>query len=271
MKLEQIKSALRHVDAAHYPELVDYSRDDAYDKKMGPGGLYLAARMTREMGLKKDDKVLDVGCGRGTTSIFLAKQFGVCVTALDLWVSAEKLQKRFEKADCSDSVKVINLDVTKELPFAEGEFDAIFCMDSIHYYGGNAGFMRHLLPHIRPGGVFCIGSPCFNREFTEEELRTLPKEYDDGTNLWPEEFSKYHSPKWWASLLEDSGLVEQIRSDELNDGTILWEDDLLYNIEKLNWSEEKAAVDFSQISYRSGNYPYLTHFVLSCRKIPAKS
>ncbi len=43
---------------------------------MAPGGLYLAACMTRFMNLKTGDIVLDIGCGRGDSAIFLAERFG---------------------------------------------------------------------------------------------------------------------------------------------------------------------------------------------------
>ncbi|NKB70638.1 MAG: SAM-dependent methyltransferase, partial [Candidatus Latescibacteria bacterium] len=55
---------------------------------MGPGGLYLAAQMTRRMHLSPGQRVLDLGCGGGATSVFLAKQFGVSVVALELYLSA---------------------------------------------------------------------------------------------------------------------------------------------------------------------------------------
>ena len=36
-------------------------------------------------------KILDLGCGKGLTSIFLAKEFGVQVYATDLWITAAEI------------------------------------------------------------------------------------------------------------------------------------------------------------------------------------
>jgi SAM-dependent methyltransferase len=268
MSLDQLKASLRHLDSTAYPELIGLSQADIYHEKMGPGGLYLACRMSRRLGLRPGQVVLDLGCGKGETSIFLHTHYSVRVFAVDLWIGATYLSEKFQKRSVAQEVIPLNLDVSQKLPFAEGYFDAIFCMDSIHYYGGTVAFMQHLLPHLKPGGMLCLGSPCFNEEFTPEALQKLPLEYDDGTNLWPKEFSRYHSPPWWAALLEETEMVEQVKSGELAEGVVLWEDDLLFNIEHLAYSEKQASTDHAQITYghRHHHRPYLTHFILTARK-----
>ena len=40
-------------------------------------------------------RVLDLGCGKGLTSIFIAKEFDVEVYAVDLWLSATENYERF--------------------------------------------------------------------------------------------------------------------------------------------------------------------------------
>jgi hypothetical protein len=111
----------------------------------------------------------------------------------------------------------------------------------------------------------CIGSPCFDREFSEKALGNLPEEYDDGSDLWADEFSQYHSPSWWSDLLEATGslVVEEVR--EIEDGVIYWEDDVLHNLE-MGKSVEDELRDAAQARFRGEGFPYLTHFVLSARK-----
>ena len=266
MTADEIAMQLSRVDRSQYPELSGYSSDEIYDGNIGPGALYLAARMARSISLMPGDVVMDLGCGRGATSAFLARRFDVRVVAVDLRISATELYGLTQDRGIRDHVFPLNLDITQKLPFADDYFDAIFCMESIYYYGGNVGFIAHLLKHLNPGGWFCIGSPCFNREFMARELSHLPKEYDDGTDLWMCEFSKMHSPSWWAALLEDSGLVCIEECTELQDGVIMWEDELRYNIEHRGWSQELASTNFSQIAYGYDHEPYLTHFVLIATK-----
>ena len=138
-------------------------------------------------------------------------------------------------------------------------------MDSVHYYGGTPAFWSHLLPHLKPGGILCLGSPCFNAEFTTEMLENLPVEYDDGSDLWPAEFSRYHSPGWWKALLSETGCMEVLEAREHEDGIIFWEDDILHNLD-IGRSVEGEEKEADQIWFRGDGMPYLTHFVLCARK-----
>jgi SAM-dependent methyltransferase len=265
MDINQIKKTFRSPDVSKYPEIANYSRNMIYDGKMGPGGLFLATLMARKLNVKPNLKILDLGCGNGATSFFLAKHYNVKVFAVDLWISSSEIYNRTIEHNLDDKVIPLNLDITQKIPFAENYFDIIFCMDCIHYFGGNSQFWEHLLPYLKNGGQICIGSPCFSDEFSEQTLNNLPFVYDDGTDLWSNEFSKYHSPQWWKKLLETTGEFETIDSSEIEDGVIFWEDDVLYNLEN-NGSIKDALTDAAQYTFRQDGIPYLTHFVLWVKK-----
>ena len=266
MDIFDIKNTFRTPNAEHYPELKGYSREAIYEGKMGPGGLYLAAQMSRLLSPAKGQRILDLGCGKGATSIFLAKQFDATVFAVDLWIKAEKLHEYISKHGLENRAIPLNMDVVEPLPFASEYFDAIFCMDAVHYFGLSADFWHHLLAHLKSGGRLCIGSPCFNAEFSERALANLPEVYDDGTDLWPNEFSKYHSLGWWADLIEGTGLVKILDLKYLDDGEIYWEDDILDNLER-GGDKDTALIDAAQVTFRQEGIPHLTHFVLSVEKI----
>jgi len=103
MTTGHLKTYFRRIDRSHYPEVQAYSWDEIYRDHLAPGGLYLAARMTRSMNLKKSDIVLDLGCGKAVSSIFLAKHFGVNVFSVDLWISATDLNKKSYRERTSSS------------------------------------------------------------------------------------------------------------------------------------------------------------------------
>ena len=63
-------------------------------------------------------QVLDLGCGRATSSIFFAKEFGAAVWAADLWVKPTENRQRIAQAGLSDRVFAVFAEA-HDLPFAE--------------------------------------------------------------------------------------------------------------------------------------------------------
>jgi SAM-dependent methyltransferase len=273
LDIETAKTTYRSPNRHHYPELEGYTRQEIYEDQMGGGALYLAAKMVRTMGLRRGDIVLDLGCGKGTSSIFLAKEFGVRVIAVDLWIPATFLHDKFTGRGYRDQIVPLNLDVTGKLPFAEGYFDAIFCMNSLSFYGGSVEFLRHLLKHLKKGGQICVGMETLNEEFSPEALLRPPAVYDyhlppphETVSVWEDDFSKMHSPAWWKQLFDESGLFEIAHCCELEDATILYEDLVLYQIEHdLDPEDVRRSID--QLAYGRDNRPFKTLFVLTARKL----
>ena len=66
----------------------DFYENDAvkliFGQSLHPGGLDLTRELGERLGIKENDKVLDIACGTGTSAIFLAKNFGCKVTGIDL-------------------------------------------------------------------------------------------------------------------------------------------------------------------------------------------
>ena len=242
--LADLKSSLRPVDIKRYPELFSYSRDEiyGYGDQMAPGALFLATRMARDLELKAGDAVLDVGCGLGESSIFLARHYGVTVVAIDRWIPATKLARKFCERGLEDQILPLNFDITKSLPFADEYFDAIFCMTSFHYFGEDPAFVRHLLNYLKASGRLCVGNTCFNQEISSDQVPQIYRTRPPGNILdgWQSECSKYHSPGWWKELLSSTGMVRVVECVELEDGPIMWEDKLAYDLARANWSEAKV-------------------------------
>jgi ubiquinone/menaquinone biosynthesis C-methylase UbiE len=124
--IRDIIATFRAPDRSQYPELDGYTRDELYQDCSGGGGLYLATRMIRTMRLRAGDIVLDLGCGKGAASLFLAKHWGVKVIAVDLWTSATFLNQKFTARGYRGQIVPLHMDVTHELPFAEDYLDVFF-------------------------------------------------------------------------------------------------------------------------------------------------
>ena len=73
-----------------FPFSNKYDPNWVLDNSMGPNALWLTEWLCETMDLKPDMRVLDLGCGRALSSVFLAKEFGVQVWAYDLWIGSHR-------------------------------------------------------------------------------------------------------------------------------------------------------------------------------------
>jgi len=71
---------------------------------MGPNVLWLTEFLCEKMELKPGMRVLDMGCGKALSSVFLAKEYGVQVWANDLWISASENWQRIKEAGLENQV-----------------------------------------------------------------------------------------------------------------------------------------------------------------------
>ena len=117
-----------------------YVRSNAYDpdwvlaNQMGPNALWLLESLTEVLPIAAGSNVLDLGCGKAMTSIFLAREFGARVWATDLWIAADDNQQRITEAGVGDLVHPIHAEA-HTLPYAAGFFDVIVSIDAYQYFG----------------------------------------------------------------------------------------------------------------------------------------
>lgn len=272
-EIKQILSTFRPPERAVYPELERYSRDDMYRDFFGGGGLYLAVRMLRALNLQPGQKVLDLGCGKGESSVFMVKHFGVQVKALDLWTSAEFLTQKFAERGVSGQTSAIQMDATQPLPYAENEFDAIFCMNSFNFYGAEPGFLAHLVKHLKPGGCLCIGSEVLSTEFTPEQLSNPPFVYafrlpppNDHVDVFTGDFIKQHSPGWWQDFFQASRLLDVETCYELDDAEVLYQELIRYEFEN-DIDPFDVQISLDQLEWGHTHKPHKSLFVLAAKSL----
>ncbi len=168
---------------------------------MGPNSIKLLEALTEGIKFTKGSRVLDLGCGAGLTSIFLAKEFGALVFATDLWISASDNYQRFKQAGLEDSIIPVHAEA-HELPYAGEYFDAAVSVDAYHYFGRDEKYMdEHLAPLVKKGGKIAITIPGLTREFDSvpEEFRPILTDTD---------FDTLHSRGWWENLILKSKLFK---------------------------------------------------------------
>ncbi len=90
-----------------------------------PGGLKLTKELCEKLNLSPKDKVLDLASGLGTTAIFLAEEFGVSITGIDVSeINVKKSNLLAQDKGLGERVKFVVANAEK-LPFEDQSFDVI--------------------------------------------------------------------------------------------------------------------------------------------------
>ncbi len=180
----------------------------------GANPLWMTEWLTKKFDLRPGMRVLDLGCGRAMSSIFLHREFGVQVWAIDLWFSVSENLQRIRDAGVEDWVFPIHADA-RSLPFAAEFFDAIISIDSFFYFGTDDLYLSSLIRHLKPGGKIGIAGAGLMQEITGFVPEHL-KEW------WTPDLWCLHSAPWWQRHWERTGFMDIEIADSLPDGWRLW-------------------------------------------------
>jgi SAM-dependent methyltransferase len=197
-----------------FPRCAGYDPWWVIDNLMGPNVLWLAEFLSQAMDLTPGMRVLDMGCGRAISSIFLAKEFGIEVWATDLWISARDNWQRVQEAGMENRVWPVHAEA-HALPFAEGFFEAAVSLDAYHYFGTDDLYLGYYSRFVKPGGQIGIVVP----GLTEEIGADIPVSL---ASQWVWDFCSFHSPEWWRIHWEKTGLVDVSTADWMPEGWRLW-------------------------------------------------
>jgi len=180
----------------------------------GANALWLSEWLADGLELKPGLRVLDLGCGRATSSIFLQREFGVQVWATDLWFSPSENLQRIRDAGVDHAVFPIHADA-RSFPFPTEFFDAIVSIDSFVYYGTDDLYLNYLARFVRPDGQIGIAGAGLMREMDQR----VPNHLAD---WWEPSLWCLHSAPWWRRHWERTGILAIERADTLEDGWQLW-------------------------------------------------
>jgi len=204
-----------------FPRSAKYDPEWVLKGWMGPNVLWLTEWLCEKMELKPGMRVLDMGCGKALSSVFLAKEYGVKVWANDLWISATENWQRIREAGLENQICPIHAEA-HELPYAEGFFDAIVSMDSYQYYGTDDLYLTYFQKFLRPGGQIGIVIPGLAREIAGPAPEHLTRPREGGSTFWVDECWCFHTANWWQHHWDKLSVVKDVAADCLPDGWKHW-------------------------------------------------
>lgn len=202
-----------------YPLSEKYSTPELMAKIMGPNPLKLEEELLDNHRIPAGATVCDLGSGQGLTSVFLAKEYGFRVYAVDLWSDPEENRRFFAEMGLTDEQIVPVKADAEALPFDKEFFDAVVTIDSYNYFGRDPAYLdERLLPFVKPGGYIYIAIPGMKQDCHDN----LPPEL---LLSWtPEQMDYMHDTAWWSDMVSECKGAEVLSVSEMVSNEEVWAD-----------------------------------------------
>lgn len=156
-----------------------YGADGTLKKGRRQAQIDLIEELIGWAGVCEAQSILDVGCGIGGSSLYLAQRFGAQATGITL--SPVQANRARERAQSTGTAAQFQVADALNLPFADNSFDLVWSLESGEHMPDKTRFLQECYRVLKPGGVFVMATWC-HREIaqnplTPDELHQLAEIY----------------------------------------------------------------------------------------------
>jgi len=123
------------------------------DESKETAQIQLIEHLAQLANIKAGSRVLDIGCGFGGSSVYLAKKYGASVTGIT--ISPVQVQMAKEAAAKTKVDASFLLMDAEEMQFAQ-PFDVLWSVESISHYQNPRQFFVSAVKFLKPGGCFAL-------------------------------------------------------------------------------------------------------------------
>ncbi len=153
--------------AAHYREFAGdvqaEVRRDAFGEDVGQNSWLTAEELGRFaswLQLRPAVRLVDVACGSGGPMLRLAELTGCDVVGLELEAgTVEAGIQSAQERGLATRAAFVQADAALSLPFDDGSFDALLCVDAINHLPHRDAVLRDWARVLRPGGRLLFTDP----------------------------------------------------------------------------------------------------------------
>lgn len=130
----------------------------------------LIEKLANLVEIAPQDKILDVGCGMGGSSIYLAKNYDALVTGITL--SSKQIEIATRNAE-KNNIKNVSFKIEDALllkDFEDNSFDIVWSLESCEQFFDKNMFIKQAYRVLKPGGKLMLATWCSSCEEYEGNL-----------------------------------------------------------------------------------------------------
>jgi tocopherol O-methyltransferase len=207
--------------------------------------------------LEPGARVLDLGCGIGASSLYLARKYHVRPTGIT--ISPAQLEMARTAAAAAEVDAEFLLMDAEAMHFAR-PFDVLWSIESISHYYDRKKFFAHAAQFLKPGGVFAFTDWFKRPGLSPAQTRKYIAPIERGMLCELETMDEYES------YLVASGLTIELRKDLTQQCAKTWDLGLSIIADEAIWALAAKlgksfltylnAFRFLRAGFRSGNFVY---------------
>lgn len=227
----------------------DESKEEAQDQ--------LTEHLAELAKIQPGSNVLDIGCGFGGSSLYLAEKYKARATGITISpVQVEMATKAAAEAKLDARFLLMDAEA---LDFSD-PFDTLWSVESISHYHDHRAFFMNAVRHLKPGGTFALTDWFKRGDLSVAETRKFIEPIERGMFVELETMDDYES------YLVASGLQIVHRQDLSRQVAKSWDLGLKMVSDKSFWMlAAKMGKDFvtnlksfqaMRAGYASGNFVY---------------
>ena len=211
----------------------------------GPNAIRQAEELASFFSIAKDMRILDLGCGLGLSSLYLAQEYGAEVFATDLLADPTENYERFQSFGIADKTVPMVIDATQPLPFAKRYFDAIISVGAYNIFGTSKEMLPKLISYVKKGGYIAVAFPGLKYDFGDN----VPTEMQPFWSV-PEVAKTVRGIQWWKSLWSKADGIEIVNIGEMTCHDIAWKEYLA----SLDPNDKDSKWDLDMMAAEDGKY-----------------
>jgi ubiquinone/menaquinone biosynthesis C-methylase UbiE len=177
------------------PRYFDMQAEVGHTKHVG--GLKGTQELLELCRMGPDKYLLNVGCGSGSTNIYIAETYGIKSVGVDIKENmVQSARKRAERWGVSDLVEFKHAGAL-DLPFDDNTFDIVISESVNVFIPDRAGAVAEYKRVTKPGGYIGLNEAILTKEPAPGAAAMLDEVV--GHEILP--------PEYWIGLLKDAGLT----------------------------------------------------------------
>jgi len=167
------------------------------DESKEEAQLQLIEHLAQLTEIKHGSDILDIGCGFGASSLYLAKKYKAAITGIT--ISSVQVQMATEAA-AREQLDAKFLLMDAEAMEFQQQFDVLWSVESISHYEHREEFFASAAKLLKPGGLFAITDWFKEENLTAAETKKFIEPIEEGMMVKLQIMDEY------AHLLTTNGL-----------------------------------------------------------------